>query len=438
MAIMKPSLPAAISGRLVGLEFAVAKNGIVVKHRKPPRRMNSRREVNARTVFARRVSDWDAMTREAALEWNAYAATHPVINRLGQTRYLSGYNWFHKLRGTLEGILLPFGTTQQCILGDPVVYEGGPYYFPITWPSGAEDDSTISVWFGGIKYYLDEFPKNMLYGGTYTKAETDDLNYYDALTALGIAFVPNHHYFIKAVIRRPRYWPSIPSYSYFYVIGYSTWWLKMNDNFSSPTVQDAQNNYPQIFTDPTGDPNTNAHSVPGVHETALYFDGVDDCINLTAESYKPYLAAGTDFTLCLWWKPALPITNDWCDFLSNYYYHRGGLAFSIRALQSQISLVIGTLADHVYLNWTWTETPVSIWQHWALVRTGQKVDIYKNGILGYTDTDPANTGVMYTTGNPLSIGSRRGIEDFANGAADDVRLYRIGLTGPEIAALATP
>jgi hypothetical protein len=94
MASIKLSLLSAISGRIESTEYAMTRNGVVGKHRKPPRRLDRPKQIEARTVFGRRISDWHTMTTAAKTEWNAYAATHPVTNRLGQAKCITGFNWF--------------------------------------------------------------------------------------------------------------------------------------------------------------------------------------------------------------------------------------------------------------------------------------------------------------------------------------------------------
>jgi hypothetical protein len=435
---MKPSIPAAISGRLVGIEFSCTKGGIVVKRRKPPRQMDSRREIEARTVFYRRANDWSAMTREAMLEWNAYAATHPVVNRLGQTRYLSGYNWFMKLRDTPDGILLPIGTLPSFTFGYPDVYDGGPYSFEINWCEGVTDDDVIKVWFGWLKpNYRTPIPRVWWYGGAYTKAGIAALNY-ETLTALGIGFHDDEQYVMTGYIWRTRYFCSAHSMILFTTTSHNIWWLAMDDAKTNPIVHDSMYLFPQTFLDPTGDPDTIAHAGPGVHDGALYFDGLDDQIQLTSTSYEPYLDTGKDFTLCLWWKPTLPISPSYRFFLSNGALFTQSIEFGIRQNSSIILFCFLYNSTKWYTSVAWPESNVSIWQHYAVVRVGTNLKVYKNGIIGM-DADNVNIqGKLWKTGNPLSIGCQTGITYFAAGAADDVRLYDIGLSAAQVAALAVP
>ena len=97
--------------------------------------------------------------------------------------------------------------------------------------------------------------------------------------------------------------------------------LTMDDNAANPTVLDASaGHHDQIFVDPGGDPNTNAHSVPGAVGSALTFDGVDDCINLGNTFANDVLAADHDFTVALWAKfGSDPFPSGSRKFLSKYY-----------------------------------------------------------------------------------------------------------------------
>jgi hypothetical protein len=212
----------------------------------------------------------------------------------------------------------------------------------------------------------------------------------------------------------------------------------MDDAETNPIVHDSMFEFPQTFLDPTGDPDTIAHAGPGVHDGALYFDGLDDHINLTAESYEPYLDTGKDFTLCLWWKPTLPISPSYRFFLSNGALFTQSIEFGIRQNSSIILFCFLYNSTKWYTSVAWPESNVSIWQHYAVVRVGTNLKVYKNGIIGM-DADNVNIqGKLWKTGNPLSIGCQAGITYFAAGAADDVRLYDIGLSAAQVAALAVP
>jgi len=84
--------------------------------------------------------------------------------------------------------------------------------------------------------------------------------------------------------------------------------LPMDDNAADAIVRDASaGGLDQVFIDPTGDPSTAAHSVPGPNgQTALAFDGVDDLIAFGQTLLGEFFAAGCDFSLAFWYKSADP------------------------------------------------------------------------------------------------------------------------------------
>jgi len=438
MASMKPNLLSAISGCMPGVEFAVARTGQVLRRRKPSKPFDSPAQIESQTVRALRIADWHNMTPEAMREWTSYAATHPVKNRLGETIYLTGFNWFMKLLDTDDGILLPEGTMPPPQLGAPRVFEGGPYEFNITWQPEAEDDWNVTYWIGTCsKYWSHLSDTGWIPAGTYAKLGYP-ADFYSIVTARGITFLPGKTYILKAQLTAPRMWPSICLCSTFELLEPGLFWYKMNDNGPSSTVYDAQLEYNQTFLDPTGNPSTSAHSVAGVHGRALHFDGIDDTIRLTAVSHVPYMALNQDFTLCFWWKPDAPVGASFKTMLGGIAGVHPGIQFRIRNVQSscKLNFLYGGGNNPVVMYWD--ETDVSIWQHWAVARGGTHCAAYRNGVLKWEATGDVYSGVLAETAYRFAVASNWNHEEFAAGAMDDLRLYDSELTAAEILELATP
>jgi hypothetical protein len=379
------------------------------------------------------------MTPEAMIEWTAYANTHPVKNRLGRTIYLSGYNWFMKLRDTEDGILLPFGQAPPPIFVTARAYEDGPYSFVVQWPEMATDEWRIYVYFTELHDdlgYLWPLPRTK-YAGSYLKPDVTDLDYAH-LSAMGITFTAGHYYEIRGYIRGPRYFPSGFNLNVFHcrsTAGYS-FNLTMDDEAANTTVTDDWGHHDQAFLGTN--PNTEDHSVNGVHGKALHFDGSTSKIVLTDASYQAYLDVDQPFTLCLWWKPDAPVGAGYDHFLSSYNWSEPGIGFIINNSSSLIMAIFRYNGSNYSVSKSWVEVDVSIWQHWAIVRNGTNVRFFRNGILGYEATHGGYRGAMYWLGNPLSIGCMRSVSNFAAGAADDVYLFDHALSDPEVAALAVP
>lgn len=438
MAKMKPYVAAAISGCIGGVEFAMSRAGIVVKRRRPSKPFDSTAQITANAAFLRRVADWHEMTPEAMREWTAYAASHPVLNRLGQQKYISGYNWFMKLRDTEDGILLPIETAPPPIFGEPEVYEGGPYTFPITWPAASDDDWMITVYFGELIWESGEhWPLLYKNGGTYRKGDIDDLNF-ATLSAKGIVFTVGNWYLVRGVITAARYFPSAFGWKPFYCVPEIQWAFHytMDDNAATPTVVDAYGHFNQTFEGT--DPNTEDHHVAGVHDGALHFNGSDNYIELSEESYKDFLDDGQPFTIALWWKPDAPMGAVHKYFFSNWLILAPYVSFSIREDQSVVALGFQLGGAKWGTSCIMAEADTSDWRHFAVVRDGTNVKVYRNGVERLNATNATAAGHLWSATDPLSIGARRSVSDFAAGAADDVYLFNRALSPEEIAALATP
>lgn len=212
--------------------------------------------------------------------------------------------------------------------------------------------------------------------------------------------------------------------------------LPMNDDAATPTVVDTGTGlHDQTFVDPTGDPNTNAHTAPGKVGTALSFDGVDDRIVLTDDSYKAFLEEDHDFAIAYWWKtnaadPAQTLyfmtirddsVNSFYSFTSN-----GNVSLYLR-------FNTGTIR---YVSANWTGGADDAWHHYILMRNGTVLSIYRDGVLAKTDDNPENTLSLAPPTRSLSVGATQSGGNASPGYVDDFRVYDRALLAPEIAILA--
>jgi hypothetical protein len=56
-------------------------------------------------------SVWRSLSDANRMTWENYAATHPTLNKIGNTQLLSGHNWFMKLNNQQpDGFAVPFTT----------------------------------------------------------------------------------------------------------------------------------------------------------------------------------------------------------------------------------------------------------------------------------------------------------------------------------------
>jgi hypothetical protein len=74
--------------------------------------------------------------------------------------------------------------------------------------------------------------------------------------------------------------------------------------------------------------------------------------------------------------------------------------------------------------------PSNIWSHVAAAYTGSELQIYINGVL---TTNKPRSGVVYSTSEPVRIGTAAGLELPMVGGLQDLRIYNRALTANEIA-----
>ncbi len=172
--------------------------------------------------------------------------------------------------------------------------------------------------------------------------------------------------------------------------------LAMDDKNADTAVVDRSDYaHHQVFLDETGTAHTTAHSVPGVVENALSFDGVDDAITIPATDVGAAFAAGQDFTVSFWWRSEhLPFPDGYQTIVSNFTGKDGGFGLYQRGNSD------GT-DRRVYLNFYVPGNPAPIlshpirlaenvvdWHHYAFQREDATLRVYFDGALQAEYTDP--------------------------------------------------
>ena len=218
-------------------------------------------------------------------------------------------------------------------------------------------------------------------------------------------------------------------------VGAPVFHLPMDDNAADPTVRDiTESGRDQVLIDPTGDPSTAAHSVPGPNGSlALGFDGMDDRIVVDLQTgLGVYFAAGCDFTLAFRWKaPQIEFTETYDYMLSGpftFRYIENGTGGTVNAIRFSYRRPV----DDTYLQKTYDHSNDDVWHHYAVVRNGTTVRLWRDGVSDFSDTHENNAG-SFTTDQMILVGSENG--HHAPGAMADVRLYDRALTQEEIQTL---
>ena len=213
--------------------------------------------------------------------------------------------------------------------------------------------------------------------------------------------------------------------------------LPMDDNAATPTVHDAAaGGQDQVFIDPTGDPNTAAHSVPGPNGTAaLAFDGVDDRINFGPILLGDIVGANSDFTLTFRYKSADP------GAVTKFFFRRAGpssqpyLRNYIRSGRIRWQV---RWSDSGYVTlYSATGMLNDQWRHVVCRRQGETLTLWVDGTVHQTKTDPNYARNLFGSSwssRAIGIVYGGGQYDWPFAMAD-LRVYDRAITDGEIVAL---
>lgn len=103
--LFKSSVFSQASGSLGGTVFSHNRGGQYVRQRSTPTDPNTTRQQNVRAYFTSLSQRWtNTLTVAQRLGWGVYAASVPVINRLGEQVFLTGQN--HYIRGNTPRLQL--------------------------------------------------------------------------------------------------------------------------------------------------------------------------------------------------------------------------------------------------------------------------------------------------------------------------------------------
>jgi len=95
MALFK-SILGAISGKSGNLIFSRNKGGQYLKEYKKPTNPKTVLQSRVRQIRSQTSKAWAGLNEEKRNEWNNFAEDNPVLNRLGDPIYLSGFGWYQK------------------------------------------------------------------------------------------------------------------------------------------------------------------------------------------------------------------------------------------------------------------------------------------------------------------------------------------------------
>lgn len=113
---------AQISGSIAGTVFARNRGGAIARNRVKPLNPRSNAQANVRSRLGINSASWRNLTESQRLSWNGWAATHPVVNRLGDSVILSGAQAYGKINNNRVGAGDP--ATPSLTPGDPAFVNG--------------------------------------------------------------------------------------------------------------------------------------------------------------------------------------------------------------------------------------------------------------------------------------------------------------------------
>lgn len=90
-------LKAPQSGSIAGTTASHNRYGQYERNRRKPTEAPSRRRTAIQALFAAASSAFGALPKEVAAAWGAYAASHPVTNRLGQSVVLDAHAMYVRI-----------------------------------------------------------------------------------------------------------------------------------------------------------------------------------------------------------------------------------------------------------------------------------------------------------------------------------------------------
>jgi len=92
--LIRTGMGTQLSGSVGGVVASRNAGGMYLRNRTVPVNPNSAAQSDVRTEFSNAAIGWAGLTAGQRTGWEGYAAGTPVVNRLGETITLSGFNWY--------------------------------------------------------------------------------------------------------------------------------------------------------------------------------------------------------------------------------------------------------------------------------------------------------------------------------------------------------
>jgi hypothetical protein len=102
MALIRGSILADISGSINGITFQRSRGGLVARNRTTPINPRTALQESNRALFAGVSTLWASLNATQIAKWNDSAHAYPATNRLGETYYPSGRQFFMQCNRNLS------------------------------------------------------------------------------------------------------------------------------------------------------------------------------------------------------------------------------------------------------------------------------------------------------------------------------------------------
>jgi hypothetical protein len=184
--LIRFGLGGQLSGSVAGVVAGHNKGGQYLRNRSIPTNPNSSRQQTVRSAFATAALTWGNLTSGQRAAWEAYASQTPVLNRLGESITVSGFNMFVRTNAYLQGLGIALVTAAPLTPGLSSI--GTPTAIGLSVASGASlvtTNADAGVTLGSLMQYGPPVsPGVTFYGGPYSLFTTA------TMTATGFAAQP--------------------------------------------------------------------------------------------------------------------------------------------------------------------------------------------------------------------------------------------------------
>ena len=133
MAIFIPGVAVSqASGRVGGTIFSRNRGGAYMRNGSKPTRVTTPAAQGIKAITAAQSQAWAGLTSAVREQWIEWAAQNPVINRLGQSRTLSGHQAFVQINARLVYAAFsaltspPIGSAPAAIVPGAVTFDDSP------------------------------------------------------------------------------------------------------------------------------------------------------------------------------------------------------------------------------------------------------------------------------------------------------------------------